>query len=288
MKKRFYLIIAFTFAIVITSCREKSPESILFTQQIENEDITENDEFMEEESPESILFAQQIENEDIMEVENTKKNWWEYDYSELESKLPYILFSNLEINSDFISIQNIMPWIIWDIEPIGNPTRDYNLNEIDTQDMALKVVEIKSDEVTPGMGIPLYIGSEDWENYSFSFEFFMGDNEEIDFAIHNETRLVESNFPDENQFYWFTLNKNGQLAFNTTFGHNWYWIGKIDDIDPNVWNHVELKFINDELNILINEANIGIVNEADINGRGRIALGGGVGSMFKNLIIFAT
>jgi len=190
------------------------------------------------------------------------------------------------ILNNFEYLENTKPWVGYTIESIVVTTTDYNSNIINERKNVLKITDFNSNEVSPGMVLPeLRIGEKIWENYSFSFSFFMGESS-IEFSIYDETNLTDApDFLGGEQYFWFHLKSNGQLWLSTSFGHGSYVIGKIDDFNPNVWNYLEIKHIDDRFDIYINETFVGTFEGAGETGRGRVALGGGVGVMFDNLYV---
>ena len=270
MKKTVVMISFIVVAVTLTACADVLEETNTAAEILEEPPITQTSE------------NTTISEEHTMATSNEPN---------LKSNFSSVIISDLENENGTINVQNAAPWFPFELGYIGTQTFDYNGNEVDAQNIVIKFTDFDKEEGVPdGAGYPgMRIGEQSWSNYSLSFDFFMSKSEVISFAMYHETNITEApDFFGGEQFYWFELKNNGRLAYSTSFGHGWHWITKIDGFDPNVWNHIEVKPVNNELILYCNGVDYRAICELKGGEHGVVAIGGSVCSMFRNICTFAS
>ena len=83
---------------------------------------------------------------------------------------------------------------------------------------------------------------------------------------------------------------NGKISFETTSIVDSYYLmdanGEplvVEDFDPNTWNTISLRNKNGDLSLLMNGAEVTKFSQFSDIHRGRFALGGSTGCMFRNI-----
>ncbi|MCL2079867.1 MAG: DUF1080 domain-containing protein [Oscillospiraceae bacterium] len=230
------------------------------------------------------------DNTDSVDIENTS--------TPSNDHIPSLDFSpilNSELDDDktAVNVENIQPWVFFELEKIGRITYDYIGNVVDPDADALKITGIDSESRVPGNGgITFIIGEKSWNDYSLSFDCYLGESNTISFVMYMETRLT--NIPDDlniegdYQFYWFTIDNSGNLNISTTFGYGGYHVMNMNNFDTTVWNHIELIQNGNELALYLNGIFIIAVCSIDEHASGRVGFSGGTGSMFRNINIKRT
>lgn len=145
----------------------------------------------------------------------------------------------------------------------------------------------------PGMFPPaLRIGEEDWEDYSVSFDFFIGTSGYVSFVLYDNSNIFspENSYFEGDQRFWFSLHSDGQISFETTSMVDSYYLTNDDgepltikDFDPDTWNTVSLRNESGDLSLFVNGAKVTSISQFGDIHQGRLALDGTIGCMFKNI-----
>ncbi len=174
-------------------------------------------------------------------------------------------------------------WITWKTEAVGRDTEDYTHTQIDKSQTVLKPCYNDDINVPPNADCSVYLGEKDWDNYSLSFDFFMGESSFISFSVYFE-------YDYKACFILWSDGKlsqppSGSLKESEIKGKD----GKpfIPDLDVNLWNNIELKPVNSKLVLFFNNEEMGEIYDLGDNPYGRFSLSGsGNDCMFKNITAY--
>lgn len=78
-------------------------------------------------------------------------------------------------------------WVTWKTEAVGRDTEDYKHTPIDKTQKVLKPCYNDDAFLPPDADCSVYLGEKDWDNYSLSFDFFMGESGSITFSVYLES-----------------------------------------------------------------------------------------------------
>lgn len=187
--------------------------------------------------------------------------------------------NNLSLDIGGLPVCNTSEWKKWDVALIND---EYVLKRGGSFQPA-----------PPGMYPPaLRIGEEDWQDYSVSFDFFIGSSGHISFVLYDNSNIfspVNSYFEGDQRF-WFSLLSNGQISFETTSMVDSYYLTNadgerltIEDFDSDIWNTASLRNENGNLSLFVNGAKVTTISQFSDIHRGRLALDGSIGCMFRNI-----
>lgn len=180
----------------------------------------------------------------------------------------------------------------WETNIVGYGTVDYNNILVDERTTVLKRApnrKASSADIYAGGGQApsLYIGNNSWEDYSFSFDFFFGNGSYIEFAIYNDSSILDY-AEDSIQHFFFRLDKTG-FSFQTTFGVNSFFYENIKpNFDFKTWNNIMLVPVGKELQLYVNGIYYGSLYEYNDLKKGAVALSSDVGCAFKDIKIEKT
>lgn len=185
-----------------------------------------------------------------------------------------------ESDKNILSIQNTKEWVKW------------NVTAIEGEEVIKQSEELVSSPV--GTYPPaLRIGESIWNGYSVSFDFYIGRLGNVSFVLYDNSNIFcpENSFFEGEQRFWFNLDSDGRISFQTTSVVDSYYLKdddeylQVNDFDPNVWNTVTLNNINNNLILIVNGVEIGTIYQFDGSESGKFALDGSAGCMFKNICI---
>lgn len=145
----------------------------------------------------------------------------------------------------------------------------------------------------PGMFSPaLRVGEDDWQDYSVSFDFFIGTSGYVSFILYDNSNIFSpaNSYFEGDQRFWFSLHSDGQISFETTSMVDSYYLMNADgerltikDFDPEIWNTVSLRNDKGNLSLFVNGAKVATISQFSDIHQGRLALDGSTGCMFKNI-----
>lgn len=170
-------------------------------------------------------------------------------------------------------------WVTWKTEAVGRDTEDYKHTPIDKTQRVLKPCYNDDAFLPPDADCSVYLGEKDWDNYSLSFDFFMGESGSITFSVYLESD-VKARF-----ILWsdgrLSQPPAGSIKESEIKGRD----GEpfIPDLDPDLWNSIELKPVNSKLVLFFNGEEKGEIYDLGDDPYGRFSLGG---TMFKNIVAY--
>lgn len=174
-------------------------------------------------------------------------------------------------------------WVTWKTESIEEDTEDYNHTPIDKTQKVLKPCYNDDAYLPPDADSSIYLGEKDWENYSLSFDFFMGESGSITFSVYLESDVKAR----------FILWSDGRLSRPPAGSIKESEIKGgdggpfIPDLDPNLWNSIELKPVNSKLVLFFNGEEMGEICDLEDDPYGRFSLSGeGNDCMFKKITAY--
>jgi hypothetical protein len=195
-------------------------------------------------------------------------------------------------NSTFSNIGIEYSWENWTYEEVSHEINNYLGEKVDEHTLALKS-ETGKKPVPPGNYPPgVRFGESDWNNYSVDFDICFNGAASFFFIIYDETNLFDSNENDNVQRYWFKISRDGDLTYETTLGTNIEYLYdngtklEIKDFNPDLWNHVSIKTINNDIVLFFNSNKIGKIDTYSDNDKGKFAIDGSSGLMIKDLQIY--
>ncbi len=195
-------------------------------------------------------------------------------------------------NSTFSHIEIKRSWENWTYEEVSNDINNYLGENVDKHTIVLKNKTGKIP-VPPGAHPPdVRFGESDWNNYSVDFDICFNGAEAFSFIMYDETNLLVSNGNDNVQRYWFRISRDGDLTYETTLGTNIEYVYDngmkltIKDFNPDLWNHISIKTINNDIILFFNSDKIGKLDTYSADNKGKFAITGSSGLMIKDLQIY--
>ncbi|MBP0966689.1 MAG: hypothetical protein J5722_03555, partial [Oscillospiraceae bacterium] len=159
-------------------------------------------------------------------------------------------------------------------------------------------VQLTEESLPPAGGTPLslLVGPEHTGPYTVSFDFRMPDESpgSLRFVTYYGSNTVPDEEPYGEQRYWYMLEPNGLLSYDTSFGHDSDMIRVLMEkneaeqcFDPKMWNTMTLKSSGKGVELYLNGSYAAFF--ADRNGdrgdlTGRLALDGAKGIRFRNFV----
>lgn len=198
--------------------------------------------------------------------------------------LPYTV--DLTTDEWLSAVQDFQPHKKWAVEPIGKQTDNYNGSAADENELVLKRTETERP-VPPGADIPgLYFGGKDWESYTLSFDFMLGDADSISFSMYNDSLKIASD--NGCTGFWFTIGADGFVRYETVDDTKLSELSELphtDKLDKAVWHAVKLIPSEGQLKISLDGKELG--NLCDITDKeyGSFGLSANDGAMFRNISV---
>lgn len=197
--------------------------------------------------------------------------------------------------NDLPEYENNADWKTWSTTRTKTAEQHFSGGEIRA---GLPVIELTEAKLPPAGGTPLslLVGPAHTVPYTVSFDFRMPDESPgvLNFVTCYGANTVPDDEPYGEQRYWYKLQPNGMISYETSFGHgSEEFRGFLEKnaseqcFDPKKWNTMSLKTTETGTEVFIN--GVFAASLPDPNGMrsdltGRLALDGAKGMMLRHFV----
>ena len=197
--------------------------------------------------------------------------------------------------NDLPEYENNAKWKTWSTADTKKAEQQFSGGEIRA---GMPVIELTEAKLPPagGTALSLLVGPEYTVPYTVSFDFRMPDASPgvLSFVTCYGTNTVPDDEPYGEQRYWYKLQPNGMISYETSFGHgSEEFRGFLEKnaseqcFDPKKWNTMSLKTTETGTEVFIN--GVFAASLPDPNGMrsdltGRLALDGAEGMMLRHFV----
>lgn len=197
--------------------------------------------------------------------------------------------------NDLPEYENNAKWKTWSTADTKKAEQQFSGGEIRA---GMPVIELTEAKLPPagGTALSLLVGPEYTVPYTVSFDFRMPDASPgvLNFVTCYGANTVPDDEPYGEQRYWYKLQPNGMISYETSFGHgSEEFRGFLEKnaseqcFDPKKWNTMSLKTTETGTEVFIN--GVFAASLPDPNGMrsdltGRLALDGAKGMMLRHFV----
>ena len=197
--------------------------------------------------------------------------------------------------NDLPEYENNAKWKTWSTADTKKAEQQFSGGEIQA---GMPVIELTEAKLPPagGTALSLLVGPEYTVPYTVSFDFRMPDASPgvLNFVTCYGANTVPDDEPYGEQRYWYKLQPNGMISYETSFGHgSEEFRGFLEKnaseqcFDPKKWNTMSLKTTETGTEVFIN--GVFAASLLDPNGMrsdltGRLALDGAEGMMLRHFV----
>ncbi len=184
----------------------------------------------------------------------------------------------------------------WGLLSTDEVTKNHWGETVEKNTLVLKNLGQNGAAVPEGLNpISIKIGNSEWYYSTFSFDFLLNDSELLEFNVFCDSSLYVCDIDKTGQNmqyvpFNFSIDKEG-LAFNPIIGIDGHYVNASDGknilagIDYSIWNNIKIVLVDNDLHLILNGEEKGVIWTYDNTPHGAIGFGGGEGLMIKNIQI---
>ena len=179
----------------------------------------------------------------------------------------------------------------WIVDKLGRETVNYSGETLSEDTIVLSCISDYS-AIAPGWdGTSLKIGTSKWSDYTLSFDFLLIDDGEISFAVYSDSCVVDYDGDPKTteEGFCFKIDEKG-IRMNATYSGGDYITGDDGNLimgqyDTNVWNNIKLSPDGNDLHIIFNGVDKGVLYTFSTAPYGSVGFDAGSGCLIKDMEI---